>query len=203
MRKLTGKELAVLDNLKDEIIYHHNQFESARSSVFSAMQIGLWHKLQCGIRLIKIKAMIGFGNWTLWIESNLPFTERTAQLYMKIVNDNPELLSKAKEFSGNKPDLQILTKLREDTIRKHAISFVPDKHQPIHELPPGVTGNPKFPKLVHFGNIANEYSRLKQRHMDGLQEIDFDQTRWLCQELYQFLQWLYGDSKTNPWRPPS
>jgi hypothetical protein len=197
MQKITGKEIthkSTTAQLRQEIVYHHNQFQSARSSVLSAMQIGLWHKWQCGVRLNRLKPIIGTGNWTLWVEAHLPFDERTAQRYMKIDNDNPALRSKATEMSGTEPDLQILATLAsEDTKRKHAIEFVPEKEQPEHK------GNAKFGRSVSFLNIANEYARLKQRHRDGLQLVDFEEAREETIELYQFLRWLHGAIDSNPW----
>jgi hypothetical protein len=72
---------------------------------------------------------------------------------------------------------------------------VPSKEQPVHE------GNVKFGRSVNLENMANEYARLKQRHVEGLQLVDFDEAREQMREPYQFMRWLYGDSAVNPWAP--
>lgn len=195
MQTITRKEITVDPKLRSEIIYHHTQFQAARSEVFSAMQAGMWHRLQCGIRLNKAKSSIGQGNWTLWIESNLPFDERTAQRYMKVDNDNPSVRAKATALSGTKPDLQILTKLSEDTLRKHEIGFVREKEQPQH------IGNATFPRFISFSNIMNEFNRILNRHIDGLQPIDWNEVREQSGKLYDTLKWVHGDAAAPPFKP--
>jgi hypothetical protein len=119
---------------------------------------------------------------------------RHAQRYMKVAADNFDLLAEAyahgsiateaTRVSQTKPDLELLKRFKFDTIRKYAISFVPEKTHPEHK------GNKKFQRLASFMNIVNEFSRLKQRHIEGLQKIDFDEARDETHELYRFLQWL-------------
>jgi hypothetical protein len=92
------------------------------------------------------------------------------------------------------PDLEILSSFKFDTIRKHAISLVPEKVQPEHK------GNKKFPRLANFLNVANEYARIKQRHTSQLQLVDFEEARQELGEFYSFLKWLYGDSANDPWQ---
>jgi hypothetical protein len=196
MQKSTGKELEIrnveVKKLRQEIIFHHERFSAARDSVITMMQAGLWHRWQAGIRLNQIKSIVGQGDWLLWVETNLPFDERTARRYMEIDNRHPDLRDRTAK-SGAEPDFQLLTKLSEDTVRKHAIAFVPDKEQPEH------IGNIKFPRSVSILNIVNEYARLKQRHIEGLQIVDFDEVREETGELYRFLRYHHGDSDDNPW----
>jgi hypothetical protein len=179
-----------LSELLAEAVVHHNHVEAARGAAENAQQLALFHAWQAGIRLNKIKTLVGHGNWQDWLEENFcqprRITERTAQLYMKIDNDNPHL-------RNVKPNLKRVSDLRFDTVRKYMIGFVPEKAQPEH------AGNKKFPRLASFLNIANEYSRLKQRHIDGLQSVDFQEAREETKELYQFLRWLHSDSTINPW----
>lgn len=186
---MKGKELAIRDELRDllkETVDHHKHCEAARAAVENAQQLAMFHAWQAGIRLNRMKALIGHGNWQEWVAANVRgISERTVRLYCKIDNDNPEL-------RDVKPNRQRVADLKFDTIRKYAIGFVPEKEQPEH------AGDAKFPRLVSFLNIANEYARLKQRHIDGLQRIDFDEAREETVELYQFLRWLHGESKANP-----
>lgn len=210
MQKSTnGKELAIrkeeIRDLLKEAIAHHKYCETARGSVLSAQQVAMWHGWQTGIRLNEMKELIGSGNWQDWLELNFcqeaDVTIRTAQIYMKIDSDNSELRDKAKtkRVSPGKPDLQLLTRLKFDTIRKYVIGFVPEKDQPEHD------GNIKFPRLVSFLNIVNEFARLKQRHVEGLQLVDFNEAREETGELYHFLRWLHHDAQANPWEaaPPT
>lgn len=203
MQTSTGKELAVrkteLGALLKETLEHHKHCEAARRSVGSAQQVALWHGWQAGIRLNAMKTLVPSGDWLDWLELNFcrpaDVTIRTAQIYMKIDSDNSELRDKAKtkRVSHAEPDLQLLSNLKFDTVRKHAIGFVPEKDQPEHK------GNTKFGRSVSFLNIANEYARLKQRHVDGLQLVDFEEAREETGELYLFLRWLHGAIESNPW----
>jgi len=195
MQKSTGKELAIrnieLKRLGKEIIFHHERFSAAGRSVITMMQTGLWHRWHAGIRLNQTKSILGQGDWLLWVKTNLPFDERTARRYMEIDNRNPDLRNRTAKSDGE-PDLELLAKLSEDIVRKHASGFVPEKAQPEHK------GNVKFGRLASFENIINEFSRLEQRHTDGLQLMDFDAIREISRKLYYFLRWVHHDSDDNP-----
>lgn len=192
---MKGKELAIRDELRNllkETIDHHRLCDAARAAVENAQQLAMFHAWQAGIRLNKIKALVGRGNWLPWVAANVRgISERTVEIYLKIDNDNPEL-------RNVKPNPQRVADLKFDTIRKYAIGFVPEKEQPDHE------GNIKFRRLVSFLNIVNEYALLRQRHVDGLQLVDFKEAREETADLYQFLRWLHGAARANPWaqHPP-
>ena len=61
------KPLAVrrteLKNLLNEAVEHHNHVETARTAVENAQQLALFHAWQAGIRLNKMKELIGHGHW--------------------------------------------------------------------------------------------------------------------------------------------
>lgn len=99
---------------------------------------------------------------------------------MKIDHDNPNALHVAH--------------LKFDSVRKYRLSLVPEKPQPNRE------GDIKFRRFVSFLNIVNEYHRLKNRHIDGLEGVDFQEAKAETVELYQFLRWLHGDDPSNPWK---
>src|SRR5215469_3144074 len=188
------KSLAIrkdeLTNLLNEAAEHHNHVEAARAAVANAQQLALFHAWQAGIRLNRMKALVGHGNWKDWLESEFcnprGISYQTAVLYMKIDKENAEL----RDADAN---IQRVRDLKFDTIRKYAYGFIPEKEQIIHE------GNIKFPRLVSFLNIVNEYNRLKNRHVDGLEGVDFQEAKEETVELYQFLRWLHGDDSHNPW----
>jgi hypothetical protein len=196
MQRSTGKELALrageLRDLLKEAVDHHKHTMAARSSVENGQQLALFHAWQAGVRLNKMKELVGHGNWEKWVESNFcdpnDLTIRMAQIYMKIDNDNAELRR------IRAPKTKHVSFLKFDTVRKHAIGFVPDKEQPEH------SGNAKFPRLSSFVNIGNEYEKLRYRHTEGLQLVDFDEAREETKDIYQFLRWLHGDEKKNPWQ---
>jgi hypothetical protein len=55
---------------------------------------------------------------------------------------------------------------------------------------------------------GDEYARLKQRHVEGLQAVDFEEAREETGELYCFLRWLHGEIKRerrriHHWFPPA
>jgi hypothetical protein len=200
MIAMTGKELAIrkneLGDLLREAIEHHNHSAAACAAAENARRVAMFHAWHAGIRLNKMKALIRQGDWQDWVSFNLPFSERTARLYMKIDNDNPHLRDaepNAQRVAGTCVDLEVVTRLKFDTVRKYAIGFVPKKHRPSHKA----AG--KSPRRATFRNIVNEYLRLKQRHIDGLQLVDFDEAREESDQLYQFLRWLHGDAAVNPW----
>lgn len=196
--KVNEKPLAVrrteLKNLLNEAVEHHNHVETARTAVENAQQLALFHAWQAGIRLNKMKELIGHGHWLNWLDINFckphGLAERTAHAYMKIDTDNAEL-------RHVKPNPQRVADLKFDTIRKYAYGFIPEKAQPNKE------GDIKFPRLVSVGNIVNEYNRLKYRHVNGLEGVDFQLAKKDTVELYQFLRWLHGDTSRNPWEASS
>ena len=196
MQKSTGeKELAVrrdeVTDLLKEAIEHHDHAEAARAAVTNAQQLALFHAWQAGIRLNKMKALIGYGSWRDWLEANFcnprGVSYQTAVLYMKIDKANPEL----RNVDAN---IQRVRDLKFDSIRKYAYGFIPEKVYPQHE------GNVKFPRLISFLNIANEYNRLKYRYTSGLEHLDLEEAREETGELYQFLRWLHGEDSHNPWK---
>jgi hypothetical protein len=193
-RNIDEKSLAVrkteLKSLLTEAAEHHHHVEAARTAVANAQQLALFHAWQAGIRLNNMKKLVGHGNWQSWCESNFckPFgiSDRTARLYMKIDTDNAHL----RDLPANR---QRVADLKFDTIRKHAYAFIPEKPQPNRE------GDIKFARLVSFDNIVNEYNRLKNRHINGLESVDFQEAKEDTVELYKFLRWLHGDASRNPW----
>jgi hypothetical protein len=188
-----------INDLLNGAIEHHGHCETARASVLERQRLALWHAWQVGIRLNSIKALIPRGDWADWLELNFcnpsKISVRTAQVYMKIDTDNANLREEAKtqRVTPIEADFQLLTKLKADTIRKYAFGFIPKKFEPNKDR------DIKIPRLYSFGNIINEYSRIRYRHLCELQPVDFAFVRKETRELYQFLQWVNGDSARNPW----
>ncbi len=195
MQKSSGKELAIRKNemagLLKETLEHHKLCEAARGDAEEKKKSAMFHAWQAGIRLNKMKSLVGHGNWQDWLEENFckprGVEYRTAALYMKIDNDNLELRD------VKKPNVQRVADLKFDTIRKYAIGFVPEKDQPIHK------GNIKFSRSINFDNVTNEFDRIEYRHVSGLQLVDFVEVKEGTIRLYNFLKWIHGDADENPW----
>lgn len=49
--------------------------------------------IEAGRALIEVKKQVGHGNFMLWVEANLTFTERTAQRYIRLAESNPTHVS--------------------------------------------------------------------------------------------------------------
>lgn len=198
----TSTELATTNNqrkseietLLAEANQHQQQCQACVRDVGTAQQNALWHAWQIGIRLNAIKEKIGHGDWMDWLNLNFcepnKITTRTAQNYMKIDADNTNLRDaanpKTKRFSQTTIDLQLLSKLKHDTVRKHAFAFVPEKKRP------KLRGNKKFARLMHHITVVNEFNRWKRRREIGLIEKNVVQERrdfrpifdWLKAELF-------------------
>src|SRR5205823_5627188 len=117
-----------------------------------------YHAWELGKLLNRLKPMIGHGNWLPWLSSTFPnLHARRAQRCMLLATLNPN--------ATNASQLQI------ESIRKLSLSYVPEKEQPKHK------GDVKFERLVSFLNVVNEFNRLKQRHVSGLQRVDFEEAR--------------------------
>jgi hypothetical protein len=202
MQKFTGKEIAALKTQISELlnaaIKYHQECENARRIVEDSQKIALWFGWNAGLRLNKIKPNIPVGDWLDWLELNFckpaNCAIRTAQIYMKIDNENANLRStlETQRVARALPDLELLAQLKFDSIRKYAISFVPEKAQPEHE------NNIKFPRLALFANIVNEFERLFNRHVDGLQLIDLEEVREETKSLYRFLKCVHETPDLNP-----
>jgi hypothetical protein len=198
-KQITLHKKAEIKELLKEATEHHAQCEVAYASVVRGQRLALWHAWQAGIRLNRMKALIPRGDWVDWLDLNfcgpVKVSLRTAQLYMKIDADNADLRehAKAQRVAPTESDLQLLTKLKLDTIRKYAYSFIPEKPHPSKGR------DIKIPPLYSFLNIINEYNRIRYRHVCGLHEVNFEDVREEAKELYQFLRWVNGDSEQNPW----
>jgi hypothetical protein len=179
-KQLVANRPGEIRQLAEEAKQFHAEAEEARAIAEYQVTTAIGKAWQCGKRLNAIKAIVGHGNWLPWLRSNWPeLTVRTAQSYVKIDHDNP--------------NARRVAHLKFDSIRRYRLGLVPEKEQPNKER------DIKFPRLVSFLNIANEYNRLKHRHVDDLQGVDFQEAKEETVELYQFLRWLHGDTSRNPW----
>lgn len=178
---LTVSRTAEIRQLTAEAKMLYVEAEVARMNVEAGAQSALEKAWQCGKRLNAIKGIVGHGNWMPWLSANLPeWSPRRVQEYMRLDTINP----KAKR----------VTDLAFDSIRKHRLTFVPDKTEP------NKSRDVKFPRSVGLGNIVNEFNKLRYRHVNGLQPVDYARVKKETTELYQWLQHVHGDRADDPWK---
>jgi Protein of unknown function (DUF3102) len=73
-----------LDQLAERIKAEHAQCEVT-------MRAGVEHALKAGELLIEAKALCGHGEWGNWLQTHCEFSERTAQGYMRLAREWPDL----------------------------------------------------------------------------------------------------------------
>jgi Protein of unknown function (DUF3102) len=66
----------------------------AHERVKQALQRGAEYAIEAGQLLLQAKATVRHGNWLEWVGANCKFSERTAQLYMRLAEEAPRLESK-------------------------------------------------------------------------------------------------------------
>jgi hypothetical protein len=185
--RATDRQLATqkknISTLLEEAVALHREHSAACDEVAAAKHRAIEAAWQTGIRLNEIKAIVGHGNWQTWLDLNfcqpLGVRYEVAALYMRIDAENP--------------NVRRVADLKFDTIRQYAHSFIPKKRLALGK-------DHKFPRSVSFLNIANEFSRLEHRHVNGLELVDFDEAREETTALLRFLKWLHGEIKECPWK---
>jgi hypothetical protein len=164
----------------------------AEASVYRNVNLANYRAWEFGRFLTRAKHELGHGLFSHWRNATFPKVhERKSQRCQELFanNSNATVLSDFSDRSLKK----WIDALNRDSVRKFRLGYVPEKFQPKHK------GNIKFPRLVSFLNIANEYDRLRERHTAGLQDVDFEEAREETKELYQFLKWLHGEASRSPW----
>ena len=61
------------------------QIKIEHAGVKAAAQVAAEHAIKAGHALIEAKELVSHGQWLPWLRANVGFSDRTAQLYMKIV----------------------------------------------------------------------------------------------------------------------
>jgi len=164
----------------------------AEASVYRNVNLANYRAWEFGRFLTRAKHELGHGLFIPWRNATFPnIHERKAQRCQELFANNPNA-TVLSDFSGRSLKKWI-SRLNRDSVRKFRLGYVPDKLQPKYK------GNVKFPRLVSFLNIVNEYERLRNRHITGLQMVDFEEAREETKELFQFLKYLHRESSVNPW----
>jgi hypothetical protein len=64
---------------------------AAHADCETALRDSVRHAIRVGELLIQVKTRLGHGNWLPWLSANCPFSERTAQTYMRMANNVAKL----------------------------------------------------------------------------------------------------------------
>ena len=64
-------------------------------AAYAAFKQGFEHALRAGELLLEAKTVLPHGQWLPWLNENCTFSERTAQLYMRIARERPRLECKS------------------------------------------------------------------------------------------------------------
>jgi hypothetical protein len=79
-----------LDLLRDLARRINQEHDSAKA----AFTRGFEHALRAGELLLEAKAKVKHGEWLPWLKANCSISQRTAQLYMRVVRERPQLEAK-------------------------------------------------------------------------------------------------------------
>ena len=167
-----------ISKLLAEALEFHERADCSRTSAIDSQQAAFLNAWQCGIRLNKMKSLIGHGNWLDWLELHFckphKIELRTAQVYMKIDNDNPKL--------RNKSNTTRVSLFKFDTIRKYKFSYVPEKDRPRLE------DRHKIPRLMHHLTVVNEFCKWQRRREIGLIAANLKEERRDFKPVFEWLK---------------
>ena len=75
------------------------RINDTHEKVKQSLQRGAEHAIEAGRLLLQAKATVRHGNWLEWVGANCKFSERTAQLYMRLAEERPLLESKPQRIA--------------------------------------------------------------------------------------------------------
>src|SRR6266568_3846005 len=159
IQKITADRVKQLAKEGQELLGLMNQ---AEASVYRNVNLANYRAWEFGRFLTRAKHELGHGLFIPWRNATFPkIHERKAQRCQELFanNSNATVLSDLSDRLLKK----WIGALNRDSVRKFRLGYVPEKFQPEHK------GNAKFPRLVSFLNIVNEYERLRNRHINALQ----------------------------------
>ena len=86
------------------------------AAVKEALQESVCHAEAAGRLLIAAKARVPHGQWGEWIDTNCEFSERTAQVYMRVARELPKLDPEKAQRVADLPLRQVLDELTDHLI---------------------------------------------------------------------------------------
>jgi hypothetical protein len=78
---------------KNSLVELAGEINKEHNLCLNAMRDSLQHAVNCGRLLMDAKELLPHGSWLPWLIDNCPFSERTAQAYMRVTQHYPELKS--------------------------------------------------------------------------------------------------------------
>ena len=75
------------------------RINDAHEKVKQALWRGAEHAIEAGRLLLQAKVTVRHGNWLEWVGTNCRFSERTAQLYMRLAEETPRLELKTQRIA--------------------------------------------------------------------------------------------------------
>src|SRR5262249_4049118 len=75
------------------------RINAAHEEVKKALWRGAEQAIEAGRLLLQAKATVRHGNWLEWVGANCRFSERTAQLYMRLAEEAPRLETKTQRIA--------------------------------------------------------------------------------------------------------
>ena len=76
-----------------------NRINAEHEEVKKALWRGAEHAIEAGRLLLQAKNTMHHGHWLEWVGANCRFSERTAQLYMRLAQEVPSLESKTQRIA--------------------------------------------------------------------------------------------------------
>ncbi|HEY3898944.1 MAG TPA: DUF3102 domain-containing protein [Chthoniobacter sp.] len=158
-----------LTALREESLALIVELDAIGRDIESKLGIALDKAWQLGKRLVRQKEILGHGKWLLWVESNLPISDRHARRYKELAEANPRATC--------------VGDLSEDSVRKFRLGFVPEKDRP------KLVGDRALPRAFHHLTLLNDWRRLERRLEIGQAQLDQEAAK---KDLWPMFEWLAG-----------
>lgn len=158
-----------LTEIADTVNAEHGELETMlRDSMARAVNIG-------GL-LTEAKKLVGHGNWGRWLKNNCRFSERTAQNYMRIFANYPELAKNATVADLTyKQALGLLTESKEPELEIHEIcALYPMTEEDIERIAEDMRQNGYFadsPIVLYEGKILDGKLRYEAAKRAGVKPV--------------------------------
>lgn len=84
---------------KSQLANLAQRIQAEHQAVIAAVRSTAEHAMAAGDLLIEAKAKVNHGGWQLWLKEHCAFSERTAQLYMRLAGNRTAIESKAQRVA--------------------------------------------------------------------------------------------------------
>lgn len=158
-----------LKSLTAEAVCLVGELDAMGRELEDRLTVALEKAWRLGQKLVGCKALVGHGNWLVWLEANVPLSHRHAVRHMELADENP--------------DAQRVEDLSPESVRKFRLRYVPEKQRPQLE------GDESLPRVCHHLTLLNDWRRWQRRVEIGQAHLDATEAkrdlaplaRWICQ----------------------